>query len=257
MPCFYAQPTCCSALSREHVISASVLKAVFGDPIRNVIGAEFLGAKRLVNHEPVIRDVCEKCNNEGLTPYDAAGVSFVKQLMPSNDPTGLRLFLTREVIGWLLKTHLNYIRVIKDRETNEIYPVAQQLKSALIQQTELPNTLFRLLIEGWVGEQYFWDAEDPRHIPWFQYRSVRFISQRIVISDLRIKTLTTWIVIPSDASYDSFDERVSSVLDEVLKDFGFQHQPVDPRRAVEDGYVDLNRVLPVEAVKQFITLRRQ
>ena len=254
--CFYAQQTCCSSLSREHVISASVLKAVFGLPIRNVIRAEFLGTKSLIDHEPVIRDVCEKCNNEGLTPYDAAGVSLIKQLIPSDDPTGLRLFLTREVIGWLIKTHLNYIRVIKDRETNKVYPVAQQLKSALIQQAELSGSLFKLLIEGWVGESYFWDAEDPRHIPWFQYHSVRFINQRIVISDLRIKTLRTWIIIPSDASYDSFDERVNSVLDEVLEDFGYQLQPVEPRRAVENGCVDLNRVLPVETVQQLIIPRR-
>ena len=108
-----------------------------------------------------------------------------------------------------------------------------------------------------MGEPYFWDAEDPRRIPWFQYRSVRFIRQRVVISDLRIKTLGTWIVIPSDANYDSFDARVSSTLDEVLQDFGFQLQPVNSRQAIEDGYVDLNRVLPVEVVKKFIVQRQQ
>ena len=102
--CFYAQPTCVLGLSREHVISASVLKAVFGDPVRNSIKAEFLGTKTLIDHEPVIRDVCEKCNNEGLSPYDVAGVRLIKQLTAGHDPTGLRLFLSRETIGWLLKT---------------------------------------------------------------------------------------------------------------------------------------------------------
>jgi hypothetical protein len=225
---------------------------VFGDPVRNLIGAEFLKTKNLVDHEPVVRDVCEKCNNKGLSPYDAAGVTLVKQLIPSNDPTGLRLFLSREVIGWLIKTHLNYVRVIKDRETNEIYPISQELKSALIQQAELSDSLFRLMVEGWVGETYFWDAEDPRRIPWFHYRSVRFPRQRVIISDLRIKTLTTWIVIPSDANYDSFNERVRSVLEEALIKFGFQLQTVNAQQTIEDGYVDLKRVLPIKAVKEFI-----
>ena len=101
--CFYAQSTCVSSLSREHVISASVLKAVFGSRVRNIVGGEFLGAKKLLNHEPVIRDVCEKCNNEYLSPYDTAGIDLLNQLIPSNDPTGLRLFLTRESLGWLLR----------------------------------------------------------------------------------------------------------------------------------------------------------
>ncbi len=254
--CFYAQPTCVNGLTREHVISASVLKAVFGAPVKNIIRGEFLGTKTLIDHEPVVRDVCEKCNNVGLSPYDTAGVGLIKQLA-THDPTGLRLFLSRETVGWLLKTHLNYIRVIKDRKTTQIYPIEQRIKSALIQQGKLPHPLFRLLIEGWVGEPHFWDAEDPRHIPWFGYRSVRFTRQRIVISDLRIKTLTTWFVIPSDANYDSFEKRVRSALAEAAQDFGFQLQLVSPSQTVKDGYVDLEHVLPVEAVKKFIVPLQQ
>jgi hypothetical protein len=221
--------------------SASVLKAVFGAPVKNIIRGEFLGTKTLIDHEPVVRDVCERCNNVGLSPYDTAGVGLIKQLA-THDPTGLRLFLSRETVGWLLKTHLNYIRVIKDRKTTQIYPIEQRIKSALIQQGKLPHSLFRLLIDGWVGEPHFWDAEDP---------------QRIVISDLRIKTLTTWFVIPSDANYDSFEKRVRSALAEAAQDFGFQLQLVSPSQAVKDGYVDLEHVLPVEAVKKFIVPLQQ
>lgn len=250
--CFYSQENCRSNLTKEHVISASVLRAVFGKPIRNVVSGDFLGTKSLVDHEPVVRDVCERCNNEALSPYDEAGLKLIRLLLEGHDPTGLRIPLSRNILGWLVKTHLNYIRVIKDCETNEIYPIAQEIKSGLIQHTELPTSLFRLLIEGWVGEPYFWDADDSRHVPWFNYRSVRFVSQRIVISDLRLKTLTTWILIPSDSNYDSFDSRVDSVLNEVRRDLGFQLQPVDVNEAIGSGYVELERVLPLDEVKRFV-----
>ncbi len=250
--CFYSQPNCCSNLSREHVISAALLRTVFGTPIHNVVSGDFLGTKTLVDHEPVVRDVCERCNNEALSPYDESGLELVRRLMEGHDPTGVRLPLSRNILGWLIKTHLNYIRVIKDRKSNDIYPIAQGIKSGLIQHTELPTSLFRLLIEGWVGEPYFWDAGDSRHVPWFNYRSVRFVSQRIVISDLRLKTLTTWIVIPSNANYDGFDCRVASVLDEVRRDLGCQLQPVDVKKAIDCGYIDLEHVLSLDEVKRFI-----
>ena len=81
-----------------------MLREVFGDPVRNVIGGEFLDRKLLVDHEPTVRDVCDDCNSR-LSPYDAAGVGFVRQVIPSNDPTGLRIQFSREAIGWLIKTH--------------------------------------------------------------------------------------------------------------------------------------------------------
>jgi len=254
--CFYNQPTCVSGRTREHVISASVLKAVFGDPIKNVVWGKYLGEKKLYNHEQVIRDVCAKCNNEALSPYDTAGVSLIKQLLTHN-PTGVRLSLSREIIGWLVKTHLNHIRFINDENSGEIYPIEQRIKSALILQNELPHTLFKLLIEGWEGEPFYWDAEDVRHISWFNYRSVRFQSQRIVISDFRIKTLNTWLIIPSDADYDNFDERVNSALSEAFRDFGLQLQPVNIFQALSDGYIDIKQVQPLNEVKKFIVKKHR
>jgi hypothetical protein len=250
--CFYAQTTCSQTLSREHIISAAVLKEVFGDPIRNVISGEFLGSKFLTDQEPTVKDVCDDCNNLRLSPYDAAAVELIRQLIPSNDPTGVRVKFSREIVGWLIKTHLNYFRVIKDRETNDVYAVDQAIKDALIQHRNVPASRYRLLIEGWIGEIYFWDANDPRHIPWFGYRSVRMQSQRIVISDFRMKTLTTWFVVPSNGDYRDFDKRVWSALDELKRDRGFQLQMIDPKTAVKDGSVTLNRVLSLEEVKKFI-----
>jgi hypothetical protein len=156
--CFYQQPTCSAALSREHVISAAVFREVFGDPVRNVIRGEFLGDKFLIDQEPTVRDVCEDCNSVRLSPYDAAGVNFIRQLIPSSDPTGMSIKIDREALGWLLKTHLNYFRVIKERETRVSYVVDQSIKDALIQHRRVPINRYRLMIEGWVGESYFWET---------------------------------------------------------------------------------------------------
>jgi hypothetical protein len=93
--CFYKQSTCSTVLSREHVISGTVLREVFGDPVRNVISGEFLGLKGLVDHEPTVRDVCKECNS-WLSYYDAAGADFVRQVIPSGDPTGMRIKFSRE-----------------------------------------------------------------------------------------------------------------------------------------------------------------
>jgi hypothetical protein len=250
--CFYQQPTCSAALSREHVISASVLRAVFGDPIRNVISGEFLGGKFLFDHEPTVRDVCTDCNNVRLAPYDSAGADFIRQFIPSNDPSGLRIRFSREAIGWLIKTHCNYFRVIKDRETQNTYVVDQGIKDALIEHRRVPVQKYRLLVEGWVGDDYFWDANDSRHVPWFGYRSIRMRSQRIVISDFRMKTLVTWLIIPSDGDYGRFNDRVGSALREVKRDRGFQLQMVDPQTAVKDEALLLQRVLSPEEVRRFI-----
>jgi hypothetical protein len=249
--CFYSQPTCCANLSREHVISASVLKAVFGRPLRNIVSGDFLGGKILLDHQPIVRDVCEICNSGSLSAYDEAAVRLIEQLMLSHDPSGVRIPMSREIVCWLIKTHLNYFRVIRDSETNEIYPIDQEIKSALVQNSELPTSRFYLLFEGWTGASYFWDAEDARHIPWFQYRSIRFVTQRIIISDFRLKTLTTWLVVPSDASYDDFEERVISVLEEVRIDLGIVLQLVSVDKTIDRGYIELQRILPLAEVMKF------
>jgi hypothetical protein len=228
------------------------LREVFGDPIRNVISGEYLENRLLTDQQPAVRDVCTNCNN-GLSPYDAAGVSLIKQVMPNHDPSGLRISVSREVLGWLIKTHLNYFRVIPDRETRENYIVDQAIKDSLIQHRSVPVSRYRLMIEGWIGESHFWDSDDARQIPWFGYRSVRMRSQRIVISDFRIKTLVTWLIVPSDGDYRRFNERVWLALEDVKREFGFQPlQMIDPKTALQDGFVPLRRVLPLDEVKRFV-----
>lgn len=248
--CFYAQPDCTTKLSAEHVVSASALRAAFGDPIRNVAGAELFGGKKFLDHEQVIRDVCQKCNSR-LSPLDVEGAKIVRHLI-GDDPTGLRLPINREAIGWILKTHFNFIRLIKDRATGEVYPIHPGLRDALVTNTALSTHLFTLCLEGMVGDTYFWDASDDRRIPWFHYRSVRFINQEIVLSEFRMKTLTTWLLLPCNASYVLYQDRVACVLKEVAEAFQRPVQVVDIDASLRDGRIDLSSVVPLEVTRNFI-----
>ena len=47
----------------------------------------------------------------------------IKLLVPVHSARGLTLPFDRHTQGWLLKTHFNYLRRIRDRETDESYPV--------------------------------------------------------------------------------------------------------------------------------------
>jgi hypothetical protein len=254
--CFYAQPTCVSELTREHAISASVLREVFGDPIRNFASGEDLANGRaLLNHEAVVKDVCRVCNNDRLSAYDASGVEFIRQLDRVHDTIGLTLSVNGWALGWLLKTHLNHLRMIRDRETQRFYPIHGAIREALIAHGEFPHDHVRLFMEGMMGEAYFWDAEDPRKVSWFHFRSLRFRSQRIAISDLRMKALSTLLFIPSDGDYTSFQSRVWSAIEECEREFGNYFQPVNTRDALATGQLRVLRTITKEEVQRRLRMQ--
>lgn len=62
---------CIDKLTRVSVVSVSVLKVAFGDPIRNVVRAEKFGEKNSDNHEALAINVCAERNNVSLSLYDA------------------------------------------------------------------------------------------------------------------------------------------------------------------------------------------
>ena len=249
--CYYNVSECSDKLSREHLISAVVLKVAFGDPVRCLTNGEPLGDKYLIDHEQVLRDVCDTCNS-ALSTYDEAGAEFVRELDTFYDPTGRNLPFSQEILGWLIKTHLNHIRLIRDREHKQSYVVNQRIKEALIRHLPLPAELFRLLIEGWQGTDSFWDAASPKKIQYFYYRSLRFRNHDIALSNFRIKTLDTFFIIPSNNDYSNFDDRVKSALDELKRERGFSLQHVEPLSTIEQRVLAIDKVLPLSEVLKFI-----
>jgi len=156
--CFYNQKTCDSKLSREHLFSKVALEQAFGKPVKNIIGAEIYGKRKLIDQETVVKDVCVTCNSS-LSPYDTAGQKLVLKLISEKMKVPLIIDFNRLTLGWLLKTHLNYIRVIKDREWNRSYSIKQEIKNAIIGQKDINPGKFVMLLDQWEEHEEFRDAE--------------------------------------------------------------------------------------------------
>ena len=109
--CIYCGEPMIGTASKEHVISKAVLQVPFGKDISNVTTSELFGDEFLPNHEQTIKDVCRKCNNS-LSLYDVAGAELVRSLHNYYDLDQMRLAVSNKTIGWIIKTHLNFLRII-------------------------------------------------------------------------------------------------------------------------------------------------
>jgi hypothetical protein len=249
MVCFYNQKNhCTEKMTREHIVSASVLKVAFGVPIRNIARAEMFGSKYLVDHEAVVKDVCDKCNNISLSPYDEAGRKLAKYLEDNKQVTPLEMPFNPKILGWIIKTHLNYTRVIKDSETKEAYPIKQSIKNSLIKSRALSSDQVMLYVQQWEEGDRFWDAENPDNVHYLQYRSIRFLSQNIVMSNFRIRQLDTMIFFPSNGSYKNFKSRVKSAFDELRSEFNANFQKVDIDKSIKSGKIKMTSVFSIDEI---------
>ncbi|MDP3172171.1 MAG: hypothetical protein Q8M91_17710 [Polaromonas sp.] len=243
--CFYSQPTCSGSLTREHVVSATVLKAVYGDPIRN--SAYLDGwSNALIDHEQVVKDVCSNCNNNYLSRYDVAGKALIDQLLPISDPTRLRIKVDRDTFGWIVKTHLNGLRIIKDVQSNHFYPIASSVKTALVSNSPLPLTQLRIFVCGIAGKKEFWEAGHPEMKTWLKISSMRFVAQRISLSQVLLKNLLTVLVLPCDADPENFLARSNSAMYEFLTSFGVFFQELNILEVEASGFFDLTKMLTTE-----------
>ena len=150
-------------LTKEHVISRSVLKVAFGENIENVVRQPVgMGGQILFDHETQIKDVCRDCNS-ALSPYDVAGVELMKAIYPHHDATGLTVPFSRNILAWLLKTHLNEMRItpndgfVQPRAKSAIY-------RALLKYDAVSPSWYRLYIEGWQGDKAWWEKDSPKSI---------------------------------------------------------------------------------------------
>lgn len=249
MACFYNQKRhCTDKMTREHIVSASVLKVAFGDPIRNIERGEMFGSKYLVDHEAVVKDVCDKCNNVNLSPYDEAGRKLAQFLKDERDIFPLKIPFNTETLGWILKTHLNYTRVIKDRETNKAYPIKQSIKNSLIKGKPITSKQIALYVQQWEEEDSFWDAKNPENIHYLQYRSIRLISQEIVMSNFRVRQFDTMIFFPSNKNYKNFEKRVQSSFEELRSELNANFQKVDIEKTIKSGNINISSLFTIKEI---------
>jgi hypothetical protein len=224
--------------SGEHVISKSVLKIGLGDKISNITSSSIFDNKTLFDYQHKIYDVCVTCNNR-ISPYDNAGKAFASEVNKYFDASNVLLHIDTMKLGWLIKTHLNFIRSFPDKTTGAYYPINGHFYDALIKQLSIDSALYCLLIEGMKGKRYYWDENDPRRIQFFRYKHVIFPRQRIVVSDLRLKAIKTYLLLPSDDNYDNFSIRSKSTRVDMKIEQNKNPDEVDVDMSQNLGYINV------------------
>lgn len=242
MKCVYCLGASNKSTTKEHVISRGVLEAIFGKNNRNITRSEIFGNKTLIDHEQVVRDVCENCNNVLLSPYDSAGIDFANQIHKYYDATGVTLPVTFKSMVWLVKTHLNHIRIIPEKGTKRYYPISNDIYAGIIGRDKRLFKKFKLFIEGWQGLPYFWDENDNKKIQFFSYRSVHFPNQKILVSNFRIKWLDTFLLLPSDLDYSNFELKTNLTVKAMKANWGFDLQEIDSTNAVKKGFLNVKKI---------------
>jgi len=239
-------------LTKEHVISKSVLKVAFGQNIENVVRQPpVLGGRVLLDEEPQIRDVCGECN-AALIPYDVAGVELMQAIYPHHNATGRSVPFSRDTLGWLLKTHLNEMCVTPN--DNFVQPQAKPaIYRALRRHGPVSVGLYRLYIEGWEGEKVWWEKDSPKSIQYFAYKGVQDRETVIYISNFRIVWLDTFLFLPMNGNYRNFLSRCDETQQHLAETYGFNLQHVDTTNMQAKGTLDVATVAPRERLERSIT----
>lgn len=233
--------------SKEHIISESVLIEAFGKEKRNI---SRLYGKKMIDTEHTIKDVCAVCNS-GLSSYDLAGKNLIAMLKPYFRSKDIILPTDYDTINWIIKTHLNQLRVIPDRQTNEKYYVDSRIYNTIHTHRPFMEGLCKLYVSGWEGLEYFWDENSEKRIQYFSYKSVRFLSQKMIVSNFRFKFIDTFLFLPYRQDYEDFDSRIDSVLNEMNECFGFDLQEIS---IVKPTGVPMNitKVVPSDVLLKII-----
>lgn len=237
-------------LTKEHIISRSVLRVAFSDEIRNVVESQIYQTS-LIDAEPVVKDVCAICNNKKLSVYDGAGKEFVSAVHPFIDPISRSFPFSRNTVGWFLKTAFNYMRVIRSKRTGNSYEMDSALKAELVSNNLKSFEKIALFIEGYEGTDYFWDENSPKKIQYFAYKSVEFLNENILVNNFRIKYLDTFLMLPADLNYDDFEARIASVQSQ-LAEMGMNPERIDLEKTTNIGQLIIGKVLSTSEVLKFV-----
>lgn len=222
-------PYCTKAgvkFSAEHIISAAVLRKVFGEPVKNNVSADNMLGNVLKNYEPTSKHVCTTCNNN-LSPCDVAGVDLIQQVFSYPSIAGGSVNLPALRLNWLIKTHLNHL-VATRPQTKDEYANYRGIFDSLINLEPVSTKLYTLLLEGFDMDESYYDGTRKEGIGYFNYRSVDFVDRQTIVSSFRMKSLSTYIILPANSDHVSFEERVAGTIDDMNQDFGIKATRVPP-----------------------------
>ncbi|NOJ47832.1 hypothetical protein [Bradyrhizobium archetypum] len=203
--------------SGEHIISAAVLREVFGNPVKNNVSADHLRGKVLKNYEPTSNHVCRTCNSK-LAPCDSAGVDLIKQIFSHASVANIGIDLRALRLNWLIKTHLNHMVATRPKTKAE-YTSYSRIFDGLINLQPVSTDLYALCLEAFDTDESYYDGTRKEGIGYFNYRSVDFAHTQTIVSSFRIKSLSTYIILPMNSDYGLFGERVAATIGEMRQDF--------------------------------------
>jgi hypothetical protein len=134
-----------------------------------------------------------------------AGEKFAKVLAATNRPPD-PLFIPKLALCWLLKSHLNYIRVASAMSRTEIPRDPEIYQSILGNQIPNPSR-FRLFTLGY-------DSPKGLRLLWTVSQGTRVCPELgIVVSGLRIRWFETILVLPFDPTHPEAQARIAAYQD--------------------------------------------
>ena len=234
-------------MTGEHALSKSVHDFIFY-PIEYIgtrTWCSLYGNKPLINSYPRVRDVCKQCNSD-LHEYDDHGKILMQAIKPFPDITGVKIPFDEKILGWLIKTHLNLIRAFPNKESRKKYVFNKSILNGIISYTPIPTNLYRLCVEGWQGADYLWDGQ--KRINALYFFSCELLRQRTLVSDLRLQTFKTFLIVPADSDYTDFESRSMDAFEEMKRDYGFHIEMIEIEKAITDGFIFANQIKPLQEI---------
>ncbi len=239
--CIYCGKT--SNLSSEHLVSASVLKVLYGPKIENMHHGKKGGEwKMLKNFEGVIKDVCQDCNTKlSINGFDDAGCTLANEILNSEDGQALKLTFNNKTLGWLLKTHLNLVR--------DAIP-------SLPKHIEIDKDILQSIKDGdpVVNNSYIFvcQAIDVPGDVW-QYVSslnaqVGVVNEHdLVISQLRIRQFDTFFIFSSSSNLKDISSKEDVALVSIfMTTLNHDLQSIDIDKSLSEGLVEVKRTIKLE-----------
>lgn len=236
--------------SNEHIVSKSVLKEAFGDPIKSISSGSLLGGKPLIDVEPTTKSICRDCNSD-LSPYDADAAAFAREILAHPSLIGVPVPLTQLRLNWLIKTHLNYLSITKSKLSRTRYPIHADIYNCLIRQTAVATDLFGIGVETIEATEDNWNIDGKNRLHYFRYKSVEFRAQRTIVSDFRMKAFWSYLVLPADSDYWFFEGRLKATIAE-MKQLTIDPQWIDVSKINTNSVISIASYLPKESLSILI-----
>jgi hypothetical protein len=151
-----------------------------------------------------------------MSPVDVAGRELVSQILRDPNLRGAPIRFGAGALRWLLRTHQNMFSLIRETGSGEQYSLSTETLRSVFTGRELDDRSYRIAMEVIAGIPGMFDPDSRFRINITGYRSVRFVSQDIIVSHLRLFALETFLFLPRTPG-DTYQlkERVKSCLVEM------------------------------------------